>query len=197
MISCHHCLRPVPVPVQPVLPQGQRLKQGRAARLSVQAGHFVLLQSQGCPAGTVNTVPHGWAPPCTQGYVFSVHTAQTTKTAQSHQRLYWNSKRTVPGSPWPPSSVGEGDESLHHVAHVLAQAALRRGPGYFHLRHLQRNSHGPVQHPQGPRAGWGHGDTGPASGQACTGLLRGCRFTPKIWDVSPPAWGPAPTHNQL
>lgn len=47
MISCHHCLRPVPGPVQPLLPQSQRLKVGRAARLSAQAGHFVLLLSQG------------------------------------------------------------------------------------------------------------------------------------------------------
>lgn len=45
MTSCHHCLRPVPVRVQPVLPQGQRLKEGRAACLSAQAGHCVLLQS--------------------------------------------------------------------------------------------------------------------------------------------------------
>lgn len=61
MNSYHHCLRPVPGPVQLVLPQGQRLKEGRAACLSAQAGYFALLQSQECPAGTANTMPHGWA----------------------------------------------------------------------------------------------------------------------------------------
>lgn len=65
---------------------------------------------------------------CTQGQGHVLSTVQTTKTAQSHQCLYWYGKRPMPGSPWPPSSVGEGDKSLHHVPHVLAQAALCCGP---------------------------------------------------------------------
>lgn len=41
---------------------GQRLKEGKATRLTAQAGHFVLLSSRGCAAGTANTMPHDWAP---------------------------------------------------------------------------------------------------------------------------------------
>lgn len=50
MINCHHCLRPMTGPVQSLLPQSQRLKEGRAAHLRAQAGHFVLLLSQGVPS---------------------------------------------------------------------------------------------------------------------------------------------------
>lgn len=39
-----------------------------------------------------------------------------------------------------------------------------------------------------------HGDTGPTSAQA---RLHGRSFAPKPGDMSQPAWGPAPTHNQL
>lgn len=127
--SCHHCLRPVSGPVQSV--PGQRLKEGRAARLTAQAGHFVLLLSWGCPAGTANTMPHDWAP-----LVGTMHSGPGAcaqhcvdhKDSPVHQCLYWYGKRPMASSPWPPSSVGEGDESLHHVAHVLTQAALRCGP---------------------------------------------------------------------
>lgn len=68
----------------------------------------------------------------------------------------------APAQPRGPRSVGESDQRLHHVAHVLPEAALRSCPRNLHLGHLQEQ-HRPLQ-----RAPNGHG---PGPGRA------------------PPAWG--------
>lgn len=98
-------------------------------------------------------------------------------------------------------SVGEGDESFHHVPHVLPQAALCGCPRDLHLSHLQGKSRNPCSSCR--TAQWGLPGPNTAGQYTLAGAwaavsVSGCRLCPKAWDA-PLASSPVscPTHDQL